>query len=197
MLTVLVASLLFGQVDASVVEAPDAGIVYVDAGDYSALVGADGGVVIDAKLDDAAGMVKMFTESVKSGNGWLIAALIVAMLVSLFRTAGKKLHDWLPDNNAIDKVLYYVYDTKIGGWVLNWATSIAGGLLSAISFGWEINGALWLKVLAVSTTASAVFELVRDIWTAIQNLIQKNKEKAAAAAAATPTTPAATETPKS
>lgn len=172
--------------------AQDAGVVLDDAG-ITAVVPAtpattpsvviDGGTVDVLPTTPAAAVstVKIVFTAVKDGNWWLAAAGILLLIVGLLRTLGRKFHDWLPDNNIMDKPLIFLYDTKIGGWLLNWLTATAGGVGTAIAAGVAVDWSVWKSVLIVSTSGTALFELYQDIkewWVARQ---------AAKKAAATPT----------
>jgi hypothetical protein len=138
-----------------------------DAGEVSITMSSpiislpDGGVKLDVQAE--VSMVKTVFTAVKTGNWWLAAGAFLVLVVSLLRTAGKKFHEWLPDNNILDKPLIFIYDTKVGGWILNWLTATAGGLGTAMMAGVAIDFSLWKSVVMVSTSASALFELYSDI----------------------------------
>lgn len=181
----------------------DAGVESLDAG-----VQSDAGVVavapilvpmasltIDAgtvdvpiEVEASVSMVKTVFVAVKTGNWWLAAGAFLVLVVSLLRTAGKKFHDWLPDNNILDKPLIFLYDTKIGGWILNWLTALAGGIGTAMAAGVAVDFSLWKSVVMVSTSASMLFELYKDIVAWVKGLAAK--KAAEKAAAATPPAPA-------
>ena len=150
----------------------------------------DAGVpaVVPADPAAAVSMVKTVFLAVKEGNWWLAAAGFLLLVVGLLRTLGKKFHEWLPDNNVLDKPLIFLYDTKVGGWLLNWLTALAGGVGTAMAAGVPVDWSIWKSVLIVSTSGSALFELYKDIkewW-----LSRKKTEPAPAPA------PAPTEPPK-
>ena len=162
----------------------DAGVAAVMVMPPVAVVASpDGGVAVAPDVAAAASLVKTVFTGVKSGNWWLAAGAFLVLVVSLLRTSGKKFHEWLPDDNILDKPLLFLYDTKIGGWILNWLTATAGGIGTAMAAGVPVDGSLWKSVVMVSTSASALFELYSDImawW----------KARAAKKAAAVPPPPA-------
>lgn len=163
-----------GSVDAGVPEVVDAGVP----------------VAIPADPAAAVSMVKTIFVAVKEGNWWLAASALLVLVVGLLRTLGKKFHEWLPDNNILDKPLIFLYDTKVGGWLLNWLTALAGGVGTAMAAGVHVDWSLWKSVLMISTSASAVLELVKDITAWVKTKFKKADPPAPAPA------PAPTEPPK-
>lgn len=141
---------------------PDAGAVAITVSDPVVTI-PDGGVKLDIPAE--MNMVKVVFTSVKEGNWWLAAGALLMVVVSLLRTSGKKFHEWLPDNNILDKPLIFLYDTKIGGWVLNWLTALAGGIGTAMAAGVTVDMSLWKSVVMVSTSGTALFELWDDLVT--------------------------------
>jgi len=139
----------------------DAGVAVVVMAPVTVVGEVDGGFQVDVQTEVA--MVKTVFNGVKSGNWWLAAGAFLVLVVSLLRSAGKKFHEWLPDNNILDKPLIFIYDTKVGGWVLNWLTALAGGIGTAMLAGVAVDFSLWKSVLMVSTSGSALFELYSDI----------------------------------
>lgn len=158
----LVAAPVFAQ-DSGVVDAGVAAAAPAPMLVPMAALSTDAGV--DVKVDVAAevNMVKTVFTAVKTGNWWLAAGAFLVLVVSLLRTAGKKFHEWLPDNNILDKPLIFLYDTKVGGWLLNWFTALAGGIGTAMAAGVAVDFTLWKSVVMVSTSASVIFELYKDI----------------------------------
>lgn len=141
----------------------DAGSAVVVMPPLTLVVSADGGVTMAPDVAAAASLVKTVFTGVKAGNWWLAAGAFLVLVVSLLRTAGKKFHEWLPDDNILDKPLLFLYDTKIGGWILNWLTATAGGIGTAMAAGVPVDASLWKSVVMVSTSASALFELYSDL----------------------------------
>lgn len=193
------AALADGGVDAGTDS--DAGIEVVSAAPVVVPSVGDGGVLsvpaAPAVEDPAAAvsMVKTVFVGVKEGNWWLVAAALLLLVVGFLRGLGRKFHDWLPDNNIMDKPLIFLYDTKVGGWILNWLTATAGGVGTAMAAGVAVDWSLWKSVLMVSTSASALFELYKDIkeWIVAKMAAKKKaaEEEAAkkAAITGTPTDP--------
>ena len=142
----------------------DAGVAVVAPVVPMASLAIDAGTVdVPIEVEASVSMVKTVFTAVKTGDWWLAAGAFLVLVVSLLRTAGKKFHEWLPDDNILDKPLIFLYDTKIGGWVLNWLTALAGGIGTAMAAGVPVDMSLWKSVLMVSTSASALFELWKDV----------------------------------
>jgi hypothetical protein len=134
-----------------------------------------------------------FYEAVMTGNGWLAAMFLLFFFVGFLRTAGKRLHDMIPDdtNNKIlkplESVLYFIFDTKIGGWGLNWLSAIGGCLAAATLAGHVVDANAWKVALLASTGGTALVELKDDImgWWTKRNVV-KAAEAAAKVAAVAP-----------
>lgn len=200
MIRMLVLSALLFIPGRSLAQELDAG--YVDAGTPQTLVemakadqtafDLDAGVKSPLPSSEAAIVREVFL-AVKSGNWWLAASAFLILVVGLLRKYGKKVHEFLDDNNPLDKWFFHpIFDTKIGGWVLNWLTAIAGGLGTAWAAGSKIDGSLMQSVLLVSTSATVLIELwddVKEWWDARK---AKKAADAVAAAAALPKPPAPT-----
>lgn len=150
---------------------------------------ADAGIISPLPATEAAMLREIYT-AVKSGNGWLAASALLLLVVGFLRKYGKKVHEWLPDTNPLDKPFWFLFDTKIGGWVLNWLTAIAGGLGTAWAAGSKIDGSLVQSVFLVSTSATMLLELYKDIKEWWEKRKLKKAAEAAAAAAALPQPPA-------
>lgn len=164
-----------------------------DAGTGSAVVSTvDGGsvlamspeAVVGSPSTEAApsGMMKSIFQAVKEGNWWVAAAGFLILVVGVMRKFGKKIHDWLPDSNPLDKPLWFFFDTKVGAWVLNWLTALAGGLGTAWAAGATIDWSIWKSVVMVSTTGTMLVEL----WNDLKEWWETRKAKQAAAAGITP-----------
>ena len=193
----VVTFLLFSSITVADAGVADAGTIVMESESIvaPAPVAVNAGV-IDVMPSDpvaAAAMVKTVFVAVKDGNWWLAAAGLLLIVVGFFRTLGRKFHDWLPDNNVLDKPLIFLYDTRVGGWILNWLTAIAGGVGTAMAAGVAVDWSLWKSVLMVSTSASALFELYKDIKAWIVSRTEAKKKAAeedAAKKAATVAPPA-------
>jgi hypothetical protein len=145
----------------------------------------DGGVVSSDNIPGMNVAFKNIYQGVKTGNWWLVLAAIVVLIVGLFRMYGKKLHEWIPDKSFADKPLWFVFETKPGAWILNWVTAIAVVVGTAMASGAPVDFNLWKTVVVVSTTGTALFQLVDDIvqW------VQTKKAPPVDPAAPVPTTP--------
>ncbi len=169
----------------------------VDGGDGTTVVGAPTPALVFASPDggvadlSAPVLVKAMFTGVKEGNWWLVASAFLVLVVGLIRAFGKKFHDWLPDENVLDKPLWFIFDTKVGAWILNWLTAIAGGVGMALASGIAPDWTLWKSVLMVSTSASMLVELYKDIAEWIKMRQVKKAEEAAAKAAVVAPPPAA------
>lgn len=178
----------------------------LDAG--SAVVVEDAGVsvvsVVPPSLDSPLSSMKGFYLAVETGNGWLAAMFLLFFFVGALRIVGKRVHAMIPDDTQhvvlkpIEKFLYFVFDTKIGGWLLNWLSAVGGCLSTAALAGMPVDAAAWRVAIMASTGGTALIELKDDVlawWDARQE--KKKKElaeklaaaEAAAAAASTPTPP--------
>lgn len=183
--------------DAAVAQETDAGIdagYVVDAGEVDA--GAEialpavplniGGVAAPLpplSIDEPITTAKGFYAAAKSGQ-WAIAfAFLLVAFIAFLRTGGKWLHDKIPDDSMWDKPFFFLFETKIGGWILNWLTSISMVFVTAYEAKLPIDSGLWKTALMASTGATALVELAKDIkewWD------KKQAEKKAAAAATPP-----------
>lgn len=198
------------RVDAGVAAGVDAGVssdAGVDGGvliEMTALsiVGVsesvDAGVSLSAtapivpSMEDPLSSAKGLYHAITTKNGWLIAMFLLFFLVGGLRIVGKRVHAMIPDDTThvllrpIEKALYFIFDTKIGGWVLNWLSAIGGCLASAHMAGHPVDGEAWKVAFLASTGGTALIELKDDVmawWD------KKNAEKAAAKAAKVVETP--------
>lgn len=150
----------------------------------------DGGVasLVDGKavvaevpavdLENSASMLRTIFMAVKEGNWWLAAAGLLIVVVGLLRKFGKKVHAWLPDTNPLDKIFWFFFETKVGAWVMNWLTAVAGGVGTGLLAGMKVDFTLWKSVIMVSTSGTMLVELYDDVkewWDA-----RKAKQAAAA-----------------
>ena len=158
--------------------ADDAGVV--DAG----VSVADAGITLIApSLDAPLLSAKGFYTAVKTGNGWLAAMFMLFFLVGFMRVGGKRIHAMIPDDTKhwllkpIEKFLAFVFDTKIGGWLLNWLSAVGGCLSSAAMAGMPVDASSWKVAILASTGGTALIELKDDV---MEWWDKKNVEKAAA-----------------
>lgn len=184
-------------VDAGVVEvvAP----VVVDAGVATTSV-IDAGVVVVPSLDQPLVSMKGFYSAVKDGQGWLAAMFMLFFLVGLIRVVGKRLHAMIPDDTKhpvlkpVEAVLRFIFDTKLGGWLLNWLSAVGGCLSTAALAGMPVDAASWKVAILASTGGTALIELKDDVlewWDARQAAKKEEEAKKAAVVAAPPADPPA------
>jgi len=157
---------------ATVVMAQDAGISSVDGAvaDAGVVLAPDAGfVTVVPSLDHPITSARQFYIAVKTGNGWLAAVFILFVLVGTLRLVGKKIHAMIPDDTknwllkGPEMVLKFFFDTKIGGWVLNWMSAIGGCLSAAIAAGMPVDMDAWKVALIASTGGTALIELKDDL----------------------------------
>lgn len=195
--------------------APSAGIV-IDAGTVtiempelpvSGSVAVDAGVApIIPAWDEPLESMKGFVHAVKTGNGWLIAMFLLFFLVGFIRIVGKRVHAMIPDDTAhwflkpVEKVFFFIFDTKIGGWSLNWLSAVGGCLSTAALAGVPVDADAWKVALMASTGGTTLIELKDDVmewWDAriAAKAAAAAEEAAKKAAVVTPVAPAEAETP--
>jgi len=156
-----------GVVDAGVTVVADAGVAAVDAGVVFVVPSADHPIV----------SAKGFYAAVKSGNGWLAAMFMLFFLVGFIRVVGKRVHAMIPDDTKnkllkpIEALLRFIFDTKIGGWLLNWMAAVGGCLSASALAGAPVDSAAWKVAIMASTGGTALIELKDDVmewWDARQ-----------------------------
>lgn len=183
-------------IDAGVVEV----VVAVDAGSPMAEAADAGVATVVPSLDKPLVSMKGFYEAVKSGNGWLAAMFMLFALVGLLRVVGKRVHAMIPDDTKhpvlkpVEKVLYFLFDTKIGGWLLNWLSAVGGCLSTAALAGMPVDASAWKVAVMASTGGTALIELKDDVlewWDARQAAKKEEEAKKAAVVAAPPADPPA------
>ena len=146
--------------------APAQDVLVWDRPVEATVVVLDAGVAATAVTDpfnNPIGSVKDFYVAVKTGNYWWAGALLLFVIVGLLRMFGKKVHAWLADTNPLDKPFWFLFDTKMGGWLLNWLTSIGLVLAGAQAAGVPVDFGTWKSALVISTTGTALIELWKDI----------------------------------
>jgi hypothetical protein len=173
------ATSAFAQEDASVNLLPS-----IEAAPDAGWIGPSTQPLPSKSLDAPEAFVHIIFSSVKDGNWWAAASAFLVLIVSLIRSYGKKLHDWLPDESVWDKPFWFIFDTKPGGWILNIATAIAGGVGTALVGGEAVNWSLVKPILMVSITGAAMWEMGKDLF-------EWFKAKGAAAPAVVPAPPPA------
>lgn len=96
----------------------------------------------DPVLDALLVIVKKFGGAVAAGQAFAAVVLAVVGLVLLLRVFGKRLHDAIPDDSLWDKPLWFLFDTKPGGMVLNALTSFGLSMTAIASAGTTITPAI-------------------------------------------------------
>lgn len=154
--------------------APDSGVLMATpaSGSHEAVL-IDGGVVevstspaIAITADMVANpisSVKAFYVAAKSGAWGLAAALLLFFLVGSLRMFGKKVHDFIPDDSIFDRPLWFIFDTKVGGWLMNWLTAVAGVLGTAAVAGMPVDADAWKTAILCSTGSTTLIELKDDL----------------------------------
>lgn len=157
-------SILLSLVVSPIAFAADGGVVdagvamVVDAGSVDVAVAAP---VIT--VEGAAMSAKGIFEAVKIGNYWWAAALLLVLVVGLIRKFGKMAHEAIADDSPWDKPFAFLFDSKVGGWVLNFSTALAGGLGTAMAAGAQVDLGLWKSIALVSFTGVALVEAKDDL----------------------------------
>jgi len=176
--------------DAGVSGKIDAGSVVIEMSSVTvvgAVEAADAGVaVVTPSLDAPLTSAKGFYTAVKTGNGWLAAMFMLFFLVGAIRIVGKRIHAMIPDDTKnkflipVEKLLFFIFDTKIGGWLLNWLSAIGGCLSASAMAGMPVDAGAWKVAILASTGGTALIELKDDV---MEWWDKKNAEKEAARAA--------------
>lgn len=188
-----------------VITMSDIQIVGTVAADAGVIASVDAGVVvvIDPTFTDPLLSAKGFYHAVTTGNGWLIAMFLLFFLVGGLRVVGKRVHAMIPDDTKhpvlkpIEKALYFIFDTKIGGWVMNWLSAIGGCVATAAMAGHAVDGETWKVAVMASTGGTALIELKDDVmeWWDARNAKAKAAAEAEAAAKVAVVAPAPADVP--
>lgn len=113
-------------------------------------------------LDNPGVFLKGFWKSVRGGNYFEAAALLVVFALALLHVFGKRIHDALPDEHWADRPLFFLFDTKPGG-VLKLALTTAGaGVGGAYLVGEPITPELVKPILGVAFASSTIWGWVKD-----------------------------------
>lgn len=116
-----------------------------------------------AVLDNPLQFVTVLFEAVKSGDWAMVAGVVLVLVVALLRLGGKKASDALEDHSLAGGILYFIFETKPGGWLMNFGTSIAAAIGMAALAGESPSWALLKPVLLVSASGTAIWELIKDV----------------------------------
>jgi len=132
--------------------------------------------------DDLQGFVKLAFQAVREGNWGTVAAAFIVVLVGIIKRYGTKLHELIPDAWWVDRVFWFLLETKPGGWITNFLTTTGAGIGTALIAGEKITWALLKPILVVTLSGAAIWGLVKD-------LIEWNDERKKANMAAAHATP--------
>lgn len=119
-------------------------------------------------LVDPLPFLRVLFDAVRNGNGTLAASALLVVVVFALRLYGPKLHALLSDHTLADKALYFLFETRPGGWLLNLLTSIAGGTGSAVLVGVPLSWELAKPIIGVSIGGAALYEFASDLWRMFQ-----------------------------
>ena len=183
----------FAQDDSGVADAGQKESLVVLAENNQLAIDLDAGVQSPLPKNEAA-IVRAIYVAVKSGNWWLAGTALLILVVGLLRKLGKPAHKWLMQFGSgpwfyVNKIFWFFFDTKVGAWVMNWMTAVAGGLGTAWAAGSVIDHSIVKSVVIVSTSGTMLIELYKDIkewWVSYKT---RKATEAAAAAAALPKPP--------
>jgi hypothetical protein len=114
---------------------------------------------------DLLGLGKQLVTAVAGGQWWAVVSIFIVAVVYAIRRYGTQIRGVLPDTNPVDRGLTWLLESKPGGWVLNWLTSTAGGLVTALATGTPITPALLGPIALASVTASTLWHFAQDLWT--------------------------------
>ena len=137
-----------------------------------------------SSLDDPTVYLNVIFDAVKNKAWGAVAAAALVLLVALFRAFGRKLHDFIPDSSPFDKPFYFLLETKLGGWILNTCTAMAGGFGTALLAHQMIDFSLVRTVIGVSLSAAGIWGAVKDAMDHYGKAKPPSGENAAAAGAA-------------
>lgn len=107
--------------------------------------------------------VSVIAKSVRAGDWWGVCSAVLVLVVTILRLYGKRLHDLIPDDSLWDKPLWFLFDTKVGGWSMNLTVSLAGTVGTAQLAGEHVTWSLLKSALMLSLTGAAMWELFKDI----------------------------------
>jgi hypothetical protein len=92
-----------------------------------------------------------------------VVACIIA-LVFVLRIYGKKLHEAIPDDSIADKPLWFLFDTKPGGVVLNGLTASGLVMTPVLLGGVNFTPALAGATLLAGIGASQAWGWIKDLY---------------------------------
>lgn len=127
-------------------------------------------------LDSPQSLLVIAYKHIKAGDWVQAIGALVVFLIALLRLFGKKVHAAIPDSSWMDKPFWFLFDTKPGGWILNFLFVTAAGMASVYAAGESVTWELLKPILSVSLTAAALWGLVKDVWEWIQGIKAKKAE---------------------
>lgn len=105
---------------------------------------------------DPVAFLKLIFDAIQNKNWGAVASIVVVLFVWAVRKFDAKLPVVGP---YVDRAL----NTKIGGWVFNFATVAAGALGTAVLAGQPITWALLGGVATVGLGSTSIWELIKDV----------------------------------
>lgn len=141
-----------------------AGLALIGRSAWAQDAGTGGGGMGDPTTQQVLELLKFAGGAFQAGMWFAGVVACIVVLVFALRIWGQKLHDWIDDNSWADKPLWFFFDTKPGGVVLNGMTA-AGLVLTPVLLG----GLHFTTVLAGATLiagigASQVWGWVKDLY---------------------------------
>lgn len=113
-------------------------------------------------LDNPAVYLRGFYTSVRAGNYFEAAALLVIAVMGLLRLGGKRLHEQLADDSPWDRPLWFIFDTKPGRILHLCLTTSAAGVGGAWLLGQHIDIDLVKPIVLTTFTASTLYGWAKD-----------------------------------
>lgn len=130
----------------------------------SMLAQADGGpAVADPTTQQLLELVRFCGGAFRAGEYFAAAIALIVALTFALRLFGKKLHDFIPDDSPLDKPLFFVFDTKPGGIMLNAFTASGLVLTPALLGGVKMTPVLAGATLLAGVGASQLWGWVKDL----------------------------------
>lgn len=158
--------------DVIIIGSLDAGSAVLSVEDAGVAV-----VTVIPSFEQPLTSAKGFYKAVETGNGWLAAMFMLFFWVGFMRIVGKRVHAMIPDDTQhvilkpLEAFFTFVFDTKIGGWLLNWLSAVGGCLSTAALAGMPVDAEAWKVAVMASTGGTALIELKDDVlcwWDARQ-----------------------------
>ena len=97
----------------------------------------------------------------KSWFAGIVAALVA--LIAGLRLYGKRLHAKIPDDHWADAPLWFLFNTKPGGWIFNWLVAVGGGCGIALIKDGTITPSVVKVIVILSTSLTTVYHFAADL----------------------------------